>query len=73
MNYFAKLVNNVCEQVICLTNDIENGAEWCAEQYGGEWVQTFYDNPNKTAAGTGYTYDYITQNFIAPIGEPCET
>lgn len=73
MNYFAKLNNNIVEQIICLTSDIENGAEWCVEQYGGEWVQTFYDDPNKVTAGIGYTYDHATKTFISPPGEPCKT
>ncbi len=74
MNYFAKLLNNISTEVVCLSETIENGAEWCAEQYGGQWVQTYDNNPNKTYGNIGYQYDESTQNFIEPpveeIDEP---
>jgi len=64
MNYFAKLNNNIVEAVILLSDTIENGAEWCVEQYGGIWVQTYFDDPNKTFANIGYKYDNDTKDFI---------
>lgn len=36
------------------------------ERYPGTWVETFFDVPNKTYAGIGYTYDPTTQDFTAP-------
>jgi hypothetical protein len=36
------------------------------DRYPGTWVETFYNVPNKTYAGMGYTYDPATQDFIAP-------
>lgn len=72
MNYFAKIFNGYVEAVILVSNTIENGVEWCVEQYGGEWVQTFLDDPNKVFANIGYKYDEDTQNFIAPDVEPVE-
>lgn len=62
--YFAQLNDdNVVIAVRVVT------AEFMAEnpeRYPGVWVETFYDTPNKTYAGVGYTYDETTQNFIAP-------
>jgi len=40
------------------------------ERYPGIWVETFFDIPGKTYAGIGYTYDPLTQDFIAPIMPP---
>lgn len=37
------------------------------ELYPGTWVQTYIDDPDKTYAGIGYTYDYPTENFYAPV------
>lgn len=62
--YFAQLNDdNVVITVHVVT------AEFMAEnpeRYLGVWVETFYDTPNKTYAGVGYTYDETTQDFIAP-------
>jgi len=40
------------------------------ERYPGIWVETFFDVPGKTYAGLGFTYDPLTQDFIAPIMPP---
>jgi hypothetical protein len=40
------------------------------DRYPGTWVETFFDLPNKTYAGVGYTYDPVTQDFTAPIPKP---
>jgi hypothetical protein len=62
--YFAQIDgNNIVVNVHVVT------AEFMAanpERYTGTWVETFFDVPNKTYAGIGFTYDYATQNFIAP-------
>lgn len=62
--YFAQLdENNVVIHVHVVT------AEYMAEnpeRYPGVWVETFFNNPDKIYAGIGWTYDYETQNFIAP-------
>jgi hypothetical protein len=62
--YFAQLNNdNIVIDVHVVT------AEFMAEnpeRYLGVWVETFYDDPNKTYAGVGYTYNYDTQDFTAP-------
>jgi hypothetical protein len=40
------------------------------DRYQGLWVETFIDNPNKTYAGFGYTYDAETNDFISPRPYP---
>lgn len=66
MNYFAQIVNNIVTQVTCVNADITDGAQFCHDLLGGDWVQTYIDNPEKTYAGIGYAYSPATQNFIAP-------
>jgi hypothetical protein len=39
------------------------------DRYPGTWVETFFDTPNKTYAGIGYTYDPATKDFIEPVYE----
>ncbi len=62
--YFAQINDdNIVVDVHVVT------AEFMAEnpeRYLGVWVETFYDDPNKTYAGVGYTYDFDTQDFTAP-------
>jgi len=65
IQYFAQIdENNVVINVHVVT------AEFMAanpERYTGTWVETFFDTPNKTYAGIGYTYNYETQDFTAPV------
>lgn len=72
MNYFAQLVNNIVTEVIAVNADIADGAQFCHDLLGGVWVQTYIDDPDKTYAGIGYTYDYATQDFTAPIIESAD-
>lgn len=68
--YFAQIDDkNVVTNVHVVT------AEFMAEnpeRYPGVWVETFIDDPNKQYAAVGFTYDYETQNFIAPYVKPFE-
>ena len=76
MAHFAKLNNGKVEQVIVVHNnellvdgvEVESkGAEFCTNLFGGEWVQTSYNNKiRKQYAGIGFTYDADLDIFIAP-------
>lgn len=61
--YFAQInESNIVINVAVVT------AEFMAEnpdRYPGTWVETFYDDPNKTYAGIGYVYNPATQDFVA--------
>ena len=70
MAYYAQLVDNIVTEVIVVNDDVPDGCEFCCNLLGGEWVQTYIDDPDKTYAGVGYTYDPATQDFIAPYVEP---
>jgi len=67
MAYYAQLVDNIVTEVIAVNDEVADGAQFAHDLLGGIWVQTFIDNPDKTYAGIGYTYDYATQDFTAPI------
>ena len=73
--YWAELNdNNIVQQVITGVDDatIEGipAGDWYTNFVGAPCVQTYIDDPTKTYAGIGYTYDYATQDFTAPYVEP---
>ena len=61
--YFAQVTNNIVTDVHVVTQQFMDANP---ERYTGTWVETFFNLPNKTYAGIGYTYDPITNNFIPP-------
>ena len=62
--YFAQIdENDIVINVAVVTSEFMAAN---AERYTGTWIETFIDDPNKTYAGVGFTYDYDTQNFTAP-------
>ena len=62
--YFAQIdENNVVTSVHVVQQEF---LEANPDRYPGTWVETFFDTEGKTYAGVGYTYDYDTQDFIAP-------
>ena len=84
MAYFAKLENNTVTQVISVSNDVcgeptlgfpdtcAAGRAFIANtlKLDGEWKQTSYNgNFRGTYAGIGYTYDPVTDEFVAPVVE----
>lgn len=70
MAYYAQIVGNIVTDVIVVNDDVPDGTQFCTDLLGGVWVQTYMDNPDKTYAGIGYTYDPATQDFIAPTPDP---
>ena len=77
MAHFAKIEDGIVRQVIVVNNDVllengtekeELGAEFCADLFGGEWVQTSYNATFRGKyAGAGDTWDGT--NFTSPVGE----
>ncbi len=68
MAHFAKIENGIVTQVIVVNNEVimdENGIEqedlgkqFCAELFGGEWVQTSFNASMRgNFAGLGMTWD----------------
>lgn len=60
MAYFAEIKNNIVMRVI-VADDIN----FCIQNLGGQWIETFIDDPVKNYAGIGHTYDIGKDNFIA--------
>ena len=69
MAYYAQIIDNIVTEVIVVNDDVPDGTQFCHDTFGGEWVQTYMDDPDKTYAGIGYTYNPTTQDFIAPQNE----
>jgi hypothetical protein len=68
--YFAQIDDdNIVKNVHVVTSEFMAANP---ERYTGIWVETFFDDPNKTYAGVGYTYSYETEDFTAPYVEPVE-
>jgi len=63
--YFAQLDENNKVIIVHVVT-----AEFMAanpERYPGVWVETFMNAPNKTYAAAGYTYNFDTKDFTAPL------
>jgi hypothetical protein len=75
MAHFAEILGGVVQRVIVVhDNEEANGAQFCHDLLGGEWVQTSYNNRiRKQFAGVGFTYDSASDVFIAPQPYPSWT
>jgi hypothetical protein len=62
--YFAQIdANNMVTHVAVVQREF---LEANPDRYQGTWVETFFDAPDKTYAGVGFTFDPDTQDFTAP-------
>jgi len=69
--FFAQLNDdNIVTSVHCVT---QNFLEANPERYTGTWVETFFDTEGKVYAGIGYTYDEVSQDFVAPVSPVIES
>ena len=63
--YFAQLDdNNTVTKVAVVQREF---LEANPQRYSGRWVETFFDTEGKTYAGIGFTYDEVSENFVAPV------
>jgi hypothetical protein len=76
MAHFAKIEDGIVREVIVVNNEVlldsagieqeAIGAQFCADLFGGEWVQTSYNGNFRGAfAGVGMTYDSVKDEFVA--------
>jgi hypothetical protein len=84
MAHFAKVTNNIVEQVIVIANDDCGGGEFPESEPIGQafiasldldglWLQTSYHaNFRGCYASAGWTFDADLDEFVAPIPEPEE-
>ena len=56
--YFAEIKNDIVQRVI-----VADTKEWCIQNLGGEWIETFPDGV-KQYAGKGHTYNRTKGSFI---------
>ena len=69
--YFAQLDdNNIVTRVAVVQREF---LEANPERYTGRWVETFFDTKGKTYAGIGFTYDEVSQDFVAPVSPDIES
>jgi len=78
MAHFAQITDGLVTTVIVVHNNellvdgVENeqkGKDFCHNLFGGEWVQTSYNNNFRGVyAGVGYTWNGT--DFVAPVVEP---
>lgn len=77
MAHFAKIQDGIVTQVIVVNNEVLEdeygveqealGAAFCADTFGGDWVQTSYNaNFRGAYAGIGFTYDPVKDEFTSP-------
>jgi hypothetical protein len=80
MAHFAKIENNIVSEVIVINNEVLKdehgveqesiGAQFCADTFGGTWIQTSYNNNFRgTFAAGGMTYDADLNIFKYPTIE----
>ena len=63
--FFAQLdENNIVAKVAVVQREF---LEANPQRYTGRWVETFFDTAGKTYAGVGFTYDEVSQDFVAPV------
>ena len=68
--FFAQLNDdNVVIDVHCVAQEF---LEANPQRYTGRWVETFFDTEGKTYAGIGFTYDEVSQDFVAPVSPEVE-
>jgi hypothetical protein len=69
--YFAQLDdNNVVTHVAVVQREF---LEANPQRYKGRWVETFFDTEGKTYAGIGFTYDEVSEDFVAPVSPEIES
>jgi hypothetical protein len=67
MAHFAKIVDGTVKQVVVVhDNEEANGAQFCHNLFGGEWLQCSYSGKiRKQFPGIGFTYDPTRDEFVA--------
>ena len=68
--YFAQVTDGIVTDVRVVSQEF---LEANPQRYTGTWVETFFDTAGKTYAGIGYTYDEVSQDFVAPPSPEIES
>jgi hypothetical protein len=70
MAYYAQIVNDLVTEVIVVSDDVTNGAQFCHDLLGGEWAETYIDTPGKNYANIGDTYDAVNRKLYRTTALP---
>ena len=75
MAHFAEILDGVVQRVIVVhDNEEANGAQFCQDLLGGEWVQCSYNNRiRKQFPSAGFAYNSTADVFVAPKPYPSWT
>jgi hypothetical protein len=78
MAHFARIENGIVRQVIVVNNEVildedgieqeTIGAKFCAELFGGKWVQTSY-NGNFKGKFAGVGDKWNGKSFVTPVSD----
>ena len=69
--YFAQLDdNNIVTKVAVVQREF---LEANPQRYTGRWVETFFNTEGKQYAGIGFTYDEVSEDFVAPVSPDIES
>lgn len=60
--YFAEINN----QGVVIRVIVADSLDWCEENHGGQWIETYLDLPDHNYAGVGHTYHAEKNNFVEP-------
>ena len=77
MAHFCRIEDGIVREIIVVNNEVLKdesgneqesiGAQFCADTFGGTWVQTSYNgNFRGRFAGAGMTYDPDKDEFTVP-------
>ena len=65
---YAALINSANEvlTVDVIGDDVSNVENYCANTFGGTWVEAFDNGTRKQMPGIGFTWDPENQVFLSP-------
>ena len=65
MIYAAQIVSGIVARVLVVPS-----IEWCEQNEGGTWIQTYYDGSQRGKyAGIGDTYNAQEDEFVSPVDD----
>lgn len=65
MIYAAQIVDGIVARVLVVPS-----IEWCEQNVGGTWMQTYYDGSQRGKyAGIGDTYNAQEDEFVSPVDD----
>lgn len=67
MKYAAKINSgNIVIDVVTIGDDVSNVESYCADTFGGIWVEAYNNGTRKQMPSNGFTWDNSNQVFLTP-------